>query len=312
VVFLDAFWSNESYAYALGPAGGLTWRAKVTPYDWGASQGVSSSPALDVHGRIITPSSNGDLIQFTPVGQVAWTLAGSTGATNDSSPLVRSDGSIVHYQLLQGLRSIAPDGRVLWATAGISTSRSSPALAPNGDLAIGGVKSNEPHGFPALHYVNADGSIRWVHSTTYGSSNNPIFGPDGTVYCCVDGLKAFRPDGSIAWSKGFGSQTPALSAGGILYVTSGSQIIAVNPATGSELFTIAAPGGVLDGVALGGDGTIYVATSNGYLCAYDPGGPPIFELKVCDSFSSGPVIGGERNVIAGGFLGFDHFIFGIE
>jgi sugar lactone lactonase YvrE len=312
VVFLDAFWSNESYAYALDAGGGIAWRAKVTPYSWGASQGVSSSSAIDARGRTVTPSSNGDLIQFTATGQVAWTLPGTASASNDSSPLVRPDGSIVHYQIGQGLRSIASDGRVLWVNTAISTSRSCPALAPNGDLAIGGVKSNEPHNFPALHYVNADGSTRWVYSTLYGSSSNPIFGPDGIVYCSTDGLRAFRPDGSIQWSKAFGGLTPALSSGGVLYVPNGSQIIGLDPATGTQLSTITAPGPVLDGLAIGRDGTIYATTSNGFACAYDPAGPPLFEQQVCDSFVTGPVIGGDRNVVAGGLVGFDHVVFSIE
>lgn len=312
VVFHDRFWSSKTYAYVLTDAGDVAWRAEVTPYVWGFGQNVFSSPALDPFGQVVVPSSSSELIKFRADGTVDWTVAGNTNAGNDSSPVVRPDGSIVHYQSTV-LTSLSPSGQTQWTRAGLSGSFSSPALAPSGDLAIGGVHSNEPHGFPALYYINANGTIRWQRTTLFGSANVPIFGPDGTLYHCTEGLTAYEPDGTIRWSMTFGDQTPALSAQGLLVVADGAVLRGVDPATGSQTFSLTAPGTIQDGIAIGRDGTLYVTTSSGHLCAYTQQGATLFETKVCDAFTSGPVVGGTRNCIAAARFGnFDYRIVSVR
>ena len=57
---------------------------------------------------------------------------------------------------------------------------------------------------------------------------------------------------------------------------------------------------------------MYATTSNGYACAYTAAGAPIFETKVCDTFTTGPVIATASRIVAAGKEGFTRFVYSIR
>ena len=310
-VFHEEWWSNESFVYALTPAGELEWRLKVEPWDWGASQGVGGGPALDVQERVHVPSARGRLYQLAANGGILWTYQGYVGATHESSPAVLPDGSVRHYFTVKGLTGLAGDGAQLFQNPGAYTGRSSVAVAANGEMALSGVKSNEPHGAPALYYFNADGTLRWSRSTLTGEESTPAIGDDGTVYAQYLGTAAVRPDNTILWTTG-GATTRALGRNGVLYLGGGSTIRLVSAATGATISTIALPGGVNEGLAIDAGGNVYATTGNGFACAYAANGTPIFEKKVADALTTGPAIATDRRIVAAGGEGFVKYVYSIR
>lgn len=84
--FHQQWWSNELSRSPSNSDGTIAWRIKVTPYDWGASQGVKSIPALDSAGNVVLNSGAGQLIKVSPTGQLLMTIQRNANSTNDSSP----------------------------------------------------------------------------------------------------------------------------------------------------------------------------------------------------------------------------------
>lgn len=309
-VFHEEWWSNESFVYALTPAGTLEWRAKVLPWDWGASQGVGGGPALDRLERVLVPSAHGRLYQFAPDGTILWHFEGTVGATHESSPAVLVDASIRHYMLLEGVVALDKVGTLLFQGNGW-TGSSSVAVAANGEMALSGVKSNEPHGSIAIQYFNANGSLRWSRSTLFGEDSTPVIGDDGTIYAQYEGTSAFTPDNRILWTIG-GATSRALGRNGILYLAGGTTIRLVDAASGSPLSTILLPGGANEGLAIDVAGNLFATTSNGFVCKYTASGAKVFEKKICDSFTTGPAIATDARVVAAGKQGFIQFVYSIR
>jgi hypothetical protein len=310
-VFHEEWWSNESFVYALTGAGELEWRAKVEPWEWGFSQGVGGSPALDMQERVFVPSAHGRLYQFAPSGEILWSYEGYVGASHESSPAVLADGSARHYMLVRGLLGFANGGSQLFQNPSPQTIRTAVAVAANGEMALSGVRTNEPHGAPALYYFNADGTLRWSRSTTFGEESTPAIGDDGTVYAQYLGTTAFRPDNTILWTIG-GATSRSLGRNGVLYLGSGSQIRLHSAASGAPISTIALPGAVNEGLAIDVAGNVYATTANGWACAYAANGAPIFERKLADAFTTGPAIATAARVVAAGKEGFTKFVYSIR
>lgn len=311
-VFHEEWWSYDVYAPVFNSAGSVFWRAKVKPYDWGMSQGISASPALDADGNILFPSTAGELIKFSPAGAPLWKFHSRDDSTHDSSPAVLEDGSVLIYRF-PGLSRIDKNGNLLWTNGDVITGTTSVSVSPNGDMALGGVRTNEPHGAPVVFYLNADGSLRWSVYTSNGSESTPVFGPDGTLYVNAGSLTAYHPNGSVRWSTdGYGYyDSPALSDGGIIYMAANA-LTARDAQTGGFLWSASLPGEANNGLAIDRRGVVYLTTSNGYLVAVDSTGALLFQKKICDSFHTGPAIGALRDATAAGKIGFEYYVFNMR
>ncbi|MFO0981218.1 MAG: PQQ-binding-like beta-propeller repeat protein [Planctomycetota bacterium] len=309
-IFNDAAWSGEDYVSLLTSSGDLRWRTKIPSYPWGMAQGTASRPAFDRAGNAIVQGSAGMLHKIDRSGKILWTHTGRDDVTNDASPAVLADGSIRAYQF--GMYALAADGTLLWENGG---GGGTPAVSFNGEMATGAGKSNEPHGFPSVYYLNANGTLRWVVKTTYGGGSLPVFGPDGTLYIVVDGqgFTAYDPWGRVLWINATGSwaQGPALGKNGQLYLPFGSTLSAVNKQTGDTLWTTQLAGSLV-GLAIDARDFIYATTSNGDLCAVRPDGTILWQRSICDAFVTGPAIGAEGQALASGSEGFESFIYSIE
>ena len=308
-VFNENAWNNESYAYALNGAGGLRWRRKVTPYAWGASQGTSGGPAVDDGGNVLIPSTNTQLLKLTADGDSVWVHQGSENAIIQGSPAVLPDQTIRHTIFPDRLLALDAAGNTLF-TGPAYNSKATVAVAANGEMALGGLRTNEPHGSVDIQYFNANGTLRWQRTSTNGAQGTPVIGPDGVVYAPFL-AKAFFPDGTVKWTTDVLASTAALSDSGVLYFPSGG-VVAVLTATGARAWTTAIPGGVLPEPAIDALGNVFVTTSDGVLWSVSPTGAINWSLAVCDRFLTGPVVAAGGRIVAAGMTGNQKYVFAVR
>ena len=308
-VFNENDWNNESYAYALTPAGAIKWREKVTPYDWGASQGTDGGPAVDDAGNVLVPSTHTELLKLTSEGDPVWEFPGSPQALIQGSPAVLPDQTIRHTIFPSGLVALTPAGTPIF-TRPIYNSAAVVAVAANGEMAAGGLRITQPHTSVDIQYFNADGTLRWQRTSIRGAYGIPVFGPDGTVYAPFLS-KAFLPDGTEKWTTDVSARTAALSTTGVLYFPTTLALVAVDSATGTRLWTLPLPGNVLQDPAVDAVGNVFVTTDDGKLHSVSPAGTLNWTLQVCDRFLTGPVVAGGK-VVAAGRIDTQKYVFAIR
>jgi hypothetical protein len=310
-IFNDAAWSCEDFVSLLSSEGDVKWHTKIPSFPWGFSQGTVSRPAFDAGGNAIVQGSAGKLHKIDRSGKILWTYSGRDDMTNDASPAILADGSIRAFQF--GMYALSANGQVLWSNGG---GGGTPAVSFNGDMATGAGKSKEPHTFPSVFYLNANGTVRWIVSTLYGGGSVPVFDPDGTLYIVVDlqGLTAYDPWGKALWINTAGSIAfaPALGKNGQLYLPNGNMLSAINRKTGAILWSVHLAGTVVDSVAIDARDNIYATTTNGYLCAVRADGTLLWQKAICDKFITQAVIGTEGQALASGSEGNQYFIYGIQ
>lgn len=292
VTFHEAFWSNEEYFTVFEVTGGIAWRLKVPPYVWGASQGVFSGPALDSGGNVVINSPLGQLRKYDANGELLWFIQRRDDVTNNSTPAIDASDSVFHYQSIHGLAKYSPSASTIWAVS--AGSQSHIAVAPNGDSALGGIRTTEPHGSVDITYFNSSGSVRWQHTSSNGRNGQVIFGPDGTVY---QGNGAYFPaDGAVKWGTPSGGHNQALGKNGQYYFDLGGSaatIRAYNAQTGAVLWDKTLPPvGSIRPIAIDSRDRLYIATIQGYLFVLSPtNGAILLQSRIADEFLTGPVIG---------------------
>ncbi len=174
----------------------------------------------------------------------------------------------------------SPPGTVLWNYDAGALISSSPSLAEDGTIYIAAGAA-----LCAVTNSGAFGSNRWTLPTQVARS--PSVGADGTIYfgaadamCSVYGV---HPDASLAWTiplqPEFGYQirqesTPAIGVDGTLYAVAGGRLYAVSSAGSKKWEYILGPesGPYPLSPVIGGDGTVYVASTSTMLYAINPDG----------------------------------------
>lgn len=310
--FYTEWWSNELYVQCYGQGGQIEWRRKVTPYVWGGSQGVKSGPALDRYGNALLNSGFGQIVRFDGSGNLQLTVQRMSNSTNDSSPAWNLDGTFVHQQA-GTVAKYAWDGSVLWTATAFS--QTDVAVAPNGDVAMGGVRTSEPHGAPDVYYFNANGTLRWSRNSTNGTRTQVCFGPDGTLYTTVGGVTAYNPNGTVRWNQPGGGWGVCLDGLGRALVPSGQTIRAFDRKTGAPVWTTTLPtsGSIVEGLTIDSASRIFVSTTDGYVYGLGTAGQILWSLQVADVCRSQPAIGANRSLFVSGTTGFsDHALVRIK
>ncbi|MBV6459367.1 MAG: hypothetical protein HONBIEJF_02514 [Fimbriimonadaceae bacterium] len=315
VTFNGETWSGECYLTVLRADGEVDWKVRVVPYPWGASQGVSCGPAINRQGEIIVNSSNGQVLKFAPNGDLKFTYQRNQNMTNDDSPAVMPDGTIYHHQGIPGIVKLTPSGSVIW-TAGAS-SLTDISVRPNGDVSLGGVRSNEPHGSTDLLYYSANGQLLWSKSSSRGSQSVPAFEDDGTIFYSQGTMKRYESNGTLTWSSAYGSGYKGTASLGInreVYCSFGNAVVALDPLTGALVWSTPIPGsvGVNNGLAVDRRGFIYGTTGDGFVFKLSPQGAVLFNVKIADSMTVGPAIGADKSLFVTGIVGFDNFVWKVN
>ncbi len=223
---------------------------------------------------------------------------------NTSAP-VWSSPAIVQNQTLfvtsAGLMSFTLDGRLNWRALENVTSRSSPAIANNGNIYFGGEDGK-------LYALDWTGTPIWTFNTTgavrtspsIDSAGNVHFGSnDGSVYC-------LSPDGELIWSYYTGA--PVRSSIGIrsddwsMVLTGNGSLTALDP-NGSVGWTLKLEGfNVTRSLAIDAGGICYVG-SDTTLYSVKTDGSVRWTYRISTGFVGSPAITKNSTVVFGSTTG---------
>jgi len=252
----------ESAFWAFNPNGTVKWRKGNLGGD------IASSPAIGSDGTIYfgTMRSGGQIIAMDPDGHLKWQYF--TGRAIVSSPVIGDDGTIYIGSEDDYLYAMNSNGTLRWRFQTGDQIRSDPSIAPDGTVYI-----TSFDGY--LYALYSNGTLRWK-THMGGSISNSAIASDGTVYAGGDHLYAVYPNGTMRWIFDLGSErwiglcSPALSADGTIYVGAiigdghGGEIIGVNPNGTEHWRKLVASDGISNSLAIGSDGTIYIAADDFY------------------------------------------------
>lgn len=163
------------------------------------------------------------------------------------------DGTI-YATSYSSLSAFNPDGSRRWRKPGVY---GSPAIDDSGTL------YTAAHGL--ISAIDARGQELWSASVEYPASNVAI-GPLGRLYVAGgDDLYVFTSTGAevltatIAAGLRFSSSTPAVGDDGTVYfVSNESHLVAIDGASGAQVFDFLSPSFYLFEPVVGGGGTVYV------------------------------------------------------
>lgn len=177
-------------------------------------------------------------------------------------------------------------GGLQWSVNLNGSSRSSPAVAPDGTIYVGGATG--------IWAINPDGTVKWFRNVGGPSYSAPATGKDGSIYFAGFDNKfyAYTCDGTQEWATTLygGYSSPAIGQDGTIYVGgySDGKIYAVNP-SGSVKWTYTTSSYIEFPPAIGYDGVIYVSCYDGYLYALYPNGT--LKWRVAINPYGGPAVG---------------------
>lgn len=264
--------------YAINPDGILRWNC-------GTGDAVYSSPAVASNGDVYVGSSDGTLYALAPDGTELWRFttkgAGKAPAgTILASPAIGNDGTVYIGGLYDpNLYALDPsEGSVKWVCGfppvGAESPGwpyASPVIASDGTiyqtlLYDSRLYAIEPNAGTILWStdlldLSGVGVEAGALDPEAAGWSEPVVGPDGTIYVCLDDvyLRAVDPNGGIKWAKQLGE------VGG---------------------FTL----------AVDKKGLVYAACEDGYVYLVDPYGQEVtrFQLAGWPAF---PVIAGDDLLI---------------
>lgn len=240
-------------------------------------------------------------------GDIQWSFA-ADGAIY-GSPAVDTEGNIYFGAQVSAdaallddnsLYCLAPNGTLKWKFTGADDwIDSSVALGPDGTVYFGSWDGR-------LYALNGDtGAEKWNFATAGLIIASPVLGADGTIYVgSHDGLfYALNPDGTLKWAHiadGAIEGSAVLDdAGNIYFATLAGTVFSLTSAGDVRwtfaLSTIATNAatehGAYAGLALDGEGRIYVGSRNHYLVVLESDGQLAWTYQTTDYVDATPVIG---------------------
>lgn len=217
--------SHDGFLYAVSPDGKEKWSFDVRGKIWG-------TPAIAEDGTVYVGSDADMLFALTPAGELKWTL--STALPPEKK------GEKVHASK--------------WDVD------TSPVLGKDGTI------------YFACHYylfaVRPSGELRWRFQAGIGRVkifSSPALGEDGVLYFGTQGNRLFavNASGVAVWSVetgGDNDSTPTTSGDTVYFGSDDNMVRALNTADGAPRWTTDLGAPVRAPLALGRDGTVYVAT----------------------------------------------------
>jgi hypothetical protein len=209
---------------------------------------------------------------------------------------------------LQGGLSVfgaAEPGTQLWVYDTGRTIMSSPALAPDGTIYIGGSGT--------LYAITNWGSNRWTFATVAYTDSSPAVGGDGTIYyssiqsAASSGyLYAVNNSGSQDWAYPgqTGNGSAALAPDGTVYINGNLFLLAVSPAPTLIWKYRTGDWPLFASPVAGGDGTIYTASrSYNLLYAISSDGTVKWDFTTYETPADSAAIGADGTIyFTGGWL----------
>ena len=150
--------------------------------------------------------------------------------------------------------------------------------------------------------------LKWKFRTSGKVFSSPAIGSDGTIYVGSDDgyLYAINPDGSLKWRfKTDGEKitsSPVIGSDGTIYAGFTGKwdywLYAIS-LDGQLKWKVRIRDVLRDRLAIGHDGTIYVAPYDVYLYAINPNGELKWKVKIPDGALTSPAIGHDGTIYVG-------------
>jgi outer membrane protein assembly factor BamB len=274
---------------------------------WSIPHGLASTtPTIGADGAIYftsTNSLNGIVWAVEPSGTVRWQALSTPYDQVYSGVVVGADGTVYAGDGAGLLTALNPDGSVRFTRSGIF-GNTTPAVGSDGTLYLV---------YAAVTAMAPDGTQLW--QTPLGATETDyvgtVLGPNNTLYVPYadsvvggGGLRAFNTTtGAARWTITFPDPAlllPAVAGDGTIYLPTELALDAVDP-NGNVLWAFPV-GDIIGGVAVGGDGTIYLTSRDENLYALSPDGSLKWVLPVGQAGRS-PVIGADGTIYLGSTLG---------
>jgi large repetitive protein len=233
---------------------------------------------------------------------VAWTLQLDGSVTNP--PAIAADGTL--YMASEDTVSffaISPSGTRLWTVTlpdqpGNDGHRT-PAIAADGTLYAGTEK--------ALVALYPDGGTKWTFPSPSGSFyGGPSVAPDGTIYASTVGgsVIALDADGGLLWNYGAGSPIyPSTTFGpnGSIYTGSVAGVLALESDGGLEWQVTIPDGGLFASPSIASDGTIYAASNDHSVYAFETSGARSWSLTTGGKVVTDIAVASDGTIYFGSF-----------
>ena len=267
-IYVGSYWG---IVYAINPDGTTKWSYDTYFQDNGkyrttlSDRTICGSPTVGADGTIYIGADNGGkLYAINLDGTTKWKC--KTSNIIYGSPAIGSDGTIYLGCLDFVVYAINPNGTIKWTHKTGAAIYGSPSIGSDGTIYVSSQDGN-------LYAFNPDGTIKWTFE--HSGYCAPSIGKDGTIYLeswsCI---YALNPDGTVKWTysaecAGYGPIT--IGADGTIYFgcLSSLQVYGVDESGFTDLYALNSNGtlkwsyhvgGVIGGITVGPDGSIYVGT----------------------------------------------------
>jgi outer membrane protein assembly factor BamB len=247
------FGSDGGHVYGLNPDGTLRFRHAVRH-----EANVRSSPAISADGTVIIGASDGYLYALTPDGDLRWEVQVSANVLF-SSPAIGSDGTVYVGSYDKKLHAISSTGAPMWGLALDDLVSSSPTVGEDGTIYVGTEAGT-------LYAVGPNGDVLWTFSVgaeIYYCS--PMLAEDGTLYVGSFDRHIYALETSSMgladspWPT-FGRNPRRTAWAGVSTAAEPSQ---ASSACSATLWDLPYPSSFPAGMALDGQGFVYVAAAGG-------------------------------------------------
>lgn len=189
------------------------------------------------------------------------------GEEFNATPAIGADGTIYVGSNNDYFYAINPDGTEKWSVEYGTWTASATAIGPDGTVYFSGETAT---GGVLIAFNAADGTEKWRKSLpAKAGQGGPAIAADGTIYLggYEEKMIAYNPDGTEKWSytaKGPIETVPAIDNDGNLYFGDLSGFFHVVNPDGLNPYKVVSLGTEIhSSVAIGADGTIYVAANDG-------------------------------------------------
>ncbi len=214
-----------------------------------------------------------------------------------STPAIAPDGTIYLGVFDGNFFAITPSGTEKWRFKAGSEIKSSPAVADDGTIYFG----SRDRKFYAL---TPSGKLKWSFPTGAWVDSSPAIAADGTIY--FGGwdkiFYALNPDGSVKWKFAVNAivdSSPAIAADGTIYFGAhDKKLYALNP-DGTVRWAFLTGGDIISSPAIGKDRVIYLTALDGNLYALKPDGTEKWRYHSGSTTESSPILDEAGSVCIG-------------
>ncbi|WP_375503171.1 PQQ-binding-like beta-propeller repeat protein [uncultured Jatrophihabitans sp.] len=254
--------------FALDAGGHLFWK-----HSFGAQV---LSPAIAGHDRVYVADLSGRVVALDvsgPAPRIAWQL--DVGGPDYASPSVGQNGTVytaADHDLV-AVRDLGSRGAVLWTLHTRKLVEVSNAVGPNGVVVLG---TNNDHEFgvaPSGHVAWSRDINDYTYSSSVATNGGLAYFGDNTGRLRVVDVRSGEVKQVVAplgkdkekiWSSA------VIDVRGDFYWATTAGHVYGYDRNAKQLFHLDVDGGVNSYPAVGGDGTLYLGTTNGSVCAVGP------------------------------------------